>query len=351
MELNLIYKKYLDKKKYIFTLLILILLILSFIALNLGATKTTLLNLIGLTDDKKNEIVNLVLWRIRLPRILAAIVSGGALAISGCIMQNNLKNPLASPFTLGISNAAAFGANVAIILLGAGSVQSSSKDAVIINNPYLVSLSAFFFSMIATLLIIELAKLRVFSKEAIVLSGVALGSLFTAGTTLVQYFAQDFQVAAAVFWTFGDLGRTSWTEVLIIAVVTLVSFIYFYIHRWDYNTIEDSDDVAKSLGVNVERLRYHSMIMVSFATATAVSFIGVIGFVGLIAPHIMRRIVGSDLRFLIPTSAILGSIILLLSDTIARTIVSPIVLPVGVLTSFLGAPIFLYLLIKGEGRR
>lgn len=351
MELNLIYKKYLDKKKYIFTLLILSLLILSFIALNLGATKTTILNLIGLTDGTNGEIVNLVLWRIRLPRILAAIVSGGALAISGCIMQNNLKNPLASPFTLGISNAAAFGANVAIILLGAGSVQSSSKDAVIINNPYLVSLSAFFFSMVATLLIIELAKLRVFSKEAIVLSGVALGSLFTAGTTLVQYFAQDFQVAAAVFWTFGDLGRTSWIEVLIIAVVTLFSFIYFYIHRWDYNAIEDSDDVAKSLGVNVERLRYHSMLMVSLATATAVSFVGVIGFVGLIAPHIMRRIVGSDLRFLIPTSTILGSIILLLSDTIARTIISPVVLPVGVLTSFLGAPIFLYLLIKGEGRR
>lgn len=351
MDFNLIYKKYIDKKKYILALLILILFILSFIALNLGATKTTILNLTGLIKGAKDETVNLVLWRIRLPRILAAIVSGGALAISGCIMQNNLKNPLASPFTLGISNAAAFGANVAIILLGAGTIQSSSIDAVIINNPYIVSLSAFLFSMVATLLVIELAKLRVFSKEAIVLSGVALGSLFTAGTTLVQYFAQDFQVAAAVFWTFGDLGRTSWTEVLIIAVVTLASFIYFYSHRWDYNAIEDSDDVAKSLGVNVERLRYQSMIVVSLATATAVSFIGVIGFVGLIAPHIMRRIVGSDLRFLIPTSTILGSIILLLSDTLARTIISPVVLPVGVLTSFLGAPIFLYLLIKGEGRR
>lgn len=346
MQVDYMYKRYIGRKKYVFIFLLLILFILSFVALNLGASRTTLINLIGFNDQN----VNLVLWRIRLPRILSAIVAGAALSISGCLMQNNLKNPLASPFTLGLSNAAAFGANVAIILLDAGSAQSSTKDAVIINNPYMVSICAFVFSIFATLIVIKLAKFKFFSKEAIVLSGVALGSLFTAATTLIQYFAQDYQVAAAVFWTFGDLGRVSYKEVLIMTIATLISYIYFYIHRWDYNALEVSDDVAKSLGVDVEKLRLRSLLLVSFATATAVSFVGVIGFIGLIAPHIMRRIVGSDLRFLIPTSTILGSVLLLLSDTLARTIISPIVLPVGVITSFLGAPLFLYLLIKGEGR-
>ncbi|CDF57383.1 FecCD family ABC transporter permease [Thermobrachium celere] len=350
MQADIMYKRYVGRKKYVFIVLLLILFILSFLALNLGASRTTLINLIGFFRGINDQDANLILWRIRLPRILAAIVAGAALSISGCIMQNNLKNPLASPFTLGISNAAAFGANVAIILLDAGSTQSSTKDAVIINNPYIVSICAFVFSIFATFIVIKLAKLKFFSKEAIVLSGVALGSLFTAATTLIQYFAQDYQVAAAVFWTFGDLGRVSYKEVLIMATATLISYIYFYVHRWDYNTLEASDDVAKSLGVDVEKLRLRSLLLVSFATATAVSFIGVIGFIGLIAPHIMRRIVGSDLRFLIPTSTVLGSVLLLLSDTLARTIISPIVLPVGVITSFLGAPLFLYLLIKGEGR-
>ncbi|MCX7884196.1 MAG: iron ABC transporter permease [Caloramator sp.] len=351
MQVDIIYKKYIGKKKYVFIMLLLILFILSFIALNLGASKITLIDLIGFFSGINNQDANLIFWRIRFPRILAAIIAGAALSISGCIMQNNLKNPLASPFTLGISNAAAFGANVAIILLDAGSTQSSTKDAVIINNPYIVSVCAFIFSIFATLIVIKLAKLKFFSKEAIVLSGVALGSLFTAATTLIQYFAQDYQVAVAVFWTFGDLGRVSYKEVLIMAVATLISYTYFYVHKWDYNALEASDDIAKSLGVDVEKLRLRSLLLVSFATATSVSFIGVIGFIGLIAPHIMRRIIGSDLRFLMPTSAILGSVLLLLSDTLARTIISPIILPVGVLTSFLGAPLFLYLLIKGEARR
>ncbi|GFR35422.1 FecCD family ABC transporter permease [Thermobrachium celere] len=350
MQADIMYKRYVGRKKYVFIVLLLILFILSILALNLGASRTTLINLIGFFRGIDDQDANLILWRIRLPRILAAIVAGAALSISGCIMQNNLKNPLASPFTLGISNAAAFGANVAIILLDAGSTQSSTKDAVIINNPYIVSICAFVFSIFATFIVIKLAKLKFFSKEAIVLSGVALGSLFTAATTLIQYFAQDYQVAAAVFWTFGDLGRVSYKEVFIMATATLISYIYFYVHRWDYNTLEASDDVAKSLGVDVEKLRLRNLLLVSFTTATAVSFIGVIGFIGLIAPHIMRRIVGSDLRFLIPTSTVLGSVLLLLSDTLARTIISPIVLPVGVITSFLGAPLFLYLLIKGEGR-
>jgi FecCD transport family. len=266
-------------------------------------------------------------------------------------MQNNLRNPLASPSTLGISNAAAFGANIAIIVFGAGSIQSSNTDAVIINNPYAVTASAFMWAMVGTLVIILLARLRGFSPEAMVLAGVAIGSLFSAGTILIQYFAQDVQVAAMVFWTFGDLGRASWKEVGIMAFLVIISIVYFMFKRWDYNVLDTGEETAKGLGVNVDRVRLEGMFVASLITAVTVSFLGIIGFIGLVGPQIIRRIIGADHRFLIPGSALMGALLLLCSDTLARTIIAPVVLPVGAITSFLGAPLFLYLLARGYRKR
>jgi iron complex transport system permease protein len=293
----------------------------------------------------------LVIWNIRLPRVLAGIIAGAGLSAAGCVMQNNLKNPLASPFTLGISNAAAFGANIAIIGFGAGSIQSTSTDAVIINNPYLVTISAFAWSMAAALTILLLARFRGFSPESMILAGVAIGSLFSAATILIQYFAQDMQIAAVVFWTFGDLGRASWKEVIIMAVAVGLAVIYFMLKRWDYNALGSGEETAKGLGVNVERVRLGGMFVSSLITAVAVSFLGIIGFIGLVGPQIMRRIIGGDHRFLVPASVLMGSLLLLVSDTVARTIISPVVLPVGAITSFLGAPLFLYLLARGYQQR
>jgi iron complex transport system permease protein len=196
-----------------------------------------------------------------------------------------------------------------------------------------------------------LAKLRGFLPESIILAGVALGSLFTAGTTLIQYFADDVEVAAAVFWTFGDLGRISWKEVLIITMVISLAFIYFMFRRWDYNALDSGEESAKSLGVNVERVRLGGMFVSSIITAVSVSFLGIIGFIGLISPQIVRRVIGGDHRFLIPISAIMGSLLLLFSDTLARTVIAPVILPVGAITSFLGAPLFLYLLLRGYKKR
>jgi iron complex transport system permease protein len=266
-------------------------------------------------------------------------------------MQNNLRNPLASPSTLGISNAAAFGANLAIIVFGAGSIQSTGTDAVIINNPYLVTVFAFVWAMIGTVIILMLARFRGFSSEAMVLAGVALSSLFSAGTILIQYFAQDVQIAAAVFWTFGDLGRASWREVAILASVISLAVVYFILRRWDYNALDSGEETAKSLGVHVENVRMGGMFVSSLITAVAVSFLGIIGFIGLVGPQIMRRIVGGDHRYLIPASALTGSLLLLVSDTLARTVVSPVVLPVGAITSFFGAPLFLYLLARGYQKK
>lgn len=344
------YKKY-SLRKFLFgIILFIIVVILSFISINLGSTNIKLIDIINALLRGSFSSSAAVVWNIRLPRILAAIIAGVGLAVSGCVMQNNLNNPLASPSTLGISNAAAFGANIGIIVLGAGGIGSNASDAVKINNPYLVGICAFSASICAVLIIIFLARLRGFSSESIILSGVALSSLFSAGTILIQYFAQDTQVAAAIFWTFGDLGRISWNELCILLIVTLIAFVYFMFRRWEYNAIENGNESAKSLGVNVENIRLGGMIVASLVTAVSVSFVGIIGFIGLISPQIVRRILGSDYKFLIPISAIIGAAILLSADTLARIVISPIILPVGAITSFLGAPVFFYLLIRGDNK-
>ena len=341
------YKKYTRKKLLIAVFLLVLVFVLAITAINTGSTNLNPYEILKSIMGQGTDVSSLVIWQIRLPRILGAIIAGAGLSVAGCVMQNNLRNPLASPFTLGISNAAAFGANIAIVILGAGSIQSSSSDAVIINNPYIVTISAFIFSITAMLIILMLAKLKSFLPESIILAGVAIGSLFSAGTILIQYFADDVQVAAAVFWTFGDLGRICWKEVFIMTLIISISLIYFMFRRWDYNALDSGEESAKSLGVNVERVRLGGMLVSSIITAIAVSFLGIIGFIGLISPQIVRRIIGGDHRFLIPISALMGSILLLFSDTIARTIISPIILPVGAITSFLGAPLFLYLLLRG----
>ncbi|MCT4545305.1 MAG: iron ABC transporter permease [Vallitalea sp.] len=342
------YKSYTGKKVGILISSIILMFILSVIAINAGSTNLKFSEIFKSIIGHGTVSSNVVVLSIRLPRVIAAIIAGAGLSVSGCVMQNNLRNPLASPATLGISNAAAFGANLAIIIFGAGSFRSLSADAVIINNPYIVTLSAFVLSMLATIVILLLAKLKSFAPQSIILAGVALGSLFSAGITLIQYFADDVQVAAAVFWTFGDLGRVSWNEVFIMFIIIGIALIYFMFKRWDYNALDSGQEVAKSLGVNVERVRFGGMFVSSLITAVSVSFLGIIGFIGLISPQIVRRIIGGDHRFLIPISAICGSIILLFADTLARTIIAPVILPVGAITSFLGAPLFLYLLIRGQ---
>ncbi|MGB9805048.1 FecCD family ABC transporter permease, partial [Desulfofundulus sp.] len=295
--------------------------------------------------------LNIIIWNIRLPRVLAAVTAGVGLSVAGCVMQNLLRNPLASPFTLGISQGAAFGAAVAIIALGAGSTGSTSADAVIINNPYLVTISAFVGAMATTLVVLFLARVRGVTPEAMVLAGVALGSLFSAATIILQFFASDVQVASIVFWTFGDIGRASWRDLEIIAAVTGSALLYFIANRWNYNALDGGEETARGLGVDVERIRLVGMFAASLVTAVIVSFLGIIGFIGLVGPHMMRRVLGGDHRFLIPASSVMGGLLLLASDTLARTIISPVVLPVGAITSFMGAPLFLYLLSRGYGRR
>ncbi len=287
------------------------------------------------------------IWNIRIPQALTAIAAGAGLAIAGVAMQSVLRNPLASPFTLGLSNAAAFGAAVGILLFDAGTSGTSIRD-VTINNPYLTTIMAFVFSLLTTVIILAIAKIRGATPETMVLAGVAISSLFAAGLMAVQYFVDDTRLASIVFWQFGDVARASWSELGIIAFVVLVCSLYIFWRRWDYNAVDAGEETAKGLGVNVERTRILGMVAASLISATVVAFLGIIGFVGLVCPHMVRRVVGDDHRFLIPASIVCGALLLLLADTVARTIISPHVLPVAVLTAFLGAPIFIYLIIKGR---
>jgi iron complex transport system permease protein len=330
---------------------IFLLLILFVISISVGAVSIPPVEVVQtLFGQQVSDQWTRIIWNIRLPQALAAVVAGIGLSVAGVAMQSILRNPLGSPFTLGISNAGAFGAAVSVIVLGTGTMQSRVAEAVTINNPYLTTMVAFLFCLLATLVILLIARIRGASPEVMVLAGVALSSLFTAGTMFLQYFADDTQLASVVFWTFGDVGRATWQELAIMAVVVVFATLFFFANRWNYNAIDAGDETAKGLGVNVERVRQIGMVIAALVSAVIVSFLGVIGFVGLVCPHMVRRVIGDDQRFLVPGACVAGAVLLLASDTAARLIVAPYVLPVAVLTAFMGAPAFIYLLLRGYRR-
>jgi iron complex transport system permease protein len=323
------------------------LFLMAMVSVAMGAVRIPLDDVIATLFLGGEGLNNTIIWNIRLPRVLTGLVAGAALAMAGAVMQCILRNPLASPYTLGLSQAAAFGASIAIVFFGAGMMQSSSSTGVIVNNPYVITICAFAGSLLGTLIIVVLSALTRVTPEAMVLAGIAIGSMFGAGITAIQFFADSVQLSSIVFWTFGDLGKTTWMYGTIITLVTVPIMAYFLYNRWNYNAIEAGEETAKGLGVNVDRLRIVGMVLSSLLAAVVVSFMGIIGFVGLLGPHIVRRLIGADYRFLIPGSALVGGMILMVSDTVARTIVTPLVLPVGVLTAFLGGPLFVYLLVRG----
>ena len=314
-----------------------ILLLTILMSLRAGSYETPVGELIkgifGMSADRK---INIVVRNNRLPRILTAILAGGGLGLAGCILQAVLRNPLASASTLGVSQGATFGAAFAIVVLGMG---ATSKFG--------IPLCAFIGSIAVALVILGLSKFRQVSPEGIVLAGVAISSMFTGATTLIQYFANEVQLSTLVFWTFGDLGSTGWDDLGGMAIMVMILCVYCIIHRWDYNALLSGEETAISLGINVKRLTLVNMILCCLCSSVVVSNVGIISFIGLVAPHIVRMVVGNNHVYLIPGSVLGGATLLLLGDLFARTVISPVILPIGAITSFLGGPLFLYLLFKG----
>jgi len=311
-QVPLEYTRYIRRKSVLIGGSIVVLAFLLVFSVSMGAADIPLsdvvLTLMGKTISKRFEII---IWNIRLPQAFAAMVAGSGLAVAGAAMQAILRNPLGSPFTLGISHAAGFGAAFSVMILGSGAMSSTSVGAVTLSNPYTTTLLAFFFSMVAAGVILAVSKIRGASPETMVLTGIALASLFTAGTMLLQFFADDVQLAAMVFWTFGDVARASWPELGLLTAVTGTAIAYLMANAWNYNAIDAGDETAKGLGVRVERVRMFGMLTSSLITAVIVSFLGIIGFVGLVCPHIVRRLIGGDHRFLMPATVGIGSIMLL----------------------------------------
>lgn len=335
----------------ILVLFLIVFLLLSFFSLFVGTSslsfKESFYALFGVGD----KISIRIMQNIRLPRVLAAILCGIGLSISGLIMQTCLNNPMASPATLGISNASVLGANVAIILLSGGKVATNNNANWNSFNPYAVSSIAFLFSLGAILLILLIAKTQNFSPETLVLSGLSFSTLFSAITSLLQYFATDTELSSAVYWSFGDLGRVGYKEILIMLFAIVISYVVFTIYSSQLNALCLGDDIAKTTGVNTEFLRFLLLSLASLVTATCISFLGVISFLGLICPHIARKIFSSNHKYLLPTTALSGSILLLISDDISRVILKGFSLPVGALTAIIGAPFFIFIIFSYERRK
>ena len=280
-------------------------------------------------------LADVCVWNLRLPRIFLGIVAGIGLGIAGAVMQAVLRNPLASPYTLGISSGAGFGASLAI-LAGAG----------IVGGKYLIIGNAFIFALLVSFIILGLSSRKGATPETMILAGIAMMYLFGAMTTILQYFGEAEAVKEAVFWMVGDLNRASWSVVTVVSVAIALCAPYLMAKSWDLNVMGAGDETAKSLGVNVKRTRVTTMIVSTLMVATIVCFTGTIGFIGLVAPHMTRLAIGGDNRYVLPVSGLLGAVILITADLVARRIMAPVILPVGAVTAFMGAPLFLYLIMR-----
>jgi iron complex transport system permease protein len=280
-------------------------------------------------------LADICVWNLRLPRIILGIVAGIGLGLAGAVMQAILRNPLASPYTLGISSGAGFGASLAI-LAGAG----------IVGGKYLIIGNAFVFALLVSFIILGLSSRKGATPETMILAGIAMMYLFGAMTTILQYFGEAEAVKEAVFWMVGDLNRASWSVVTIVSVVIALCTPYLMAKSWDLNVMGAGDETAKSLGVNVKRTRVLTMVVSTVMVATIVCFTGTIGFIGLVAPHMTRLAIGGDNKYVLPVSGLLGAVILISADLVARRIIAPVILPVGAVTAFMGAPLFLYLIMR-----
>lgn len=290
-----------------------------------------------------NDHVSMIIASIRLPRALAALLVGMLLGLSGVVMQGVLRNPLASPFTLGISQAAGFGASFAIIVFESTTL-SREHWFFTINIP----LFAFLASMVCSILIIYLGKKVGMSPTALILAGVGLGALFHSGTMFLQYFTTEINAAATLFWTFGDLSKSTYPILWILGAVFGICLIILWASHWKFDALGFGDESAFNKGVNVTTFRISMLLFSSLCTALAVAFFGIIGFIGLVAPHLVRLILGNSHSALIPLSALSGGVLLLGADLAARMMLYPSMLPVGILTSLIGAPMLLYLLVYGR---
>lgn len=284
-----------------------------------------------------------ILWEVRLPFATMAVLVGASLGLAGAQMQTVLNNPLASPFTLGLSAAATVGASVAIL---------TGFDAFGLGPQIALPLGAFAGAVAAALLIHLLAWRWGASVGAVVLFGIALMFTFEALLWLLQFMADANALQQIVFWNMGSLARSTWPKIAVLAAVLALCFGWTQRQAWQMTALRSGEDHARSSGVAVERLRLESLLRVCLLSATALAFVGTIGFVGLVGPHIARLALGEDHRFYLPASALAGALMLSGASILSKTLVPGVVLPIGIVTALVGVPVFMALVMRSrEGLR
>ena len=331
------------KKKIFIFLMILAIVLVVLLAVTIGPIEMTvkdayqviLHHLWPSIVEPVQGIIDGVVWKVRVPRVLTGLFVGFGLAISGAVMQPILRNPMATPYTLGVSSSAGFGAALAILLghrLGNGIAS--------------IMMSAFAFSLLVVFVIALISKWNKARPEVIILTGIALSYLFNAGIRLLQYIVDPIYTKEMVFWLAGSLYKGTWENLSYISLTVVILSALIIFKSKDLNAICAGDEVAQSVGIDVEKTRLFLLVAASLLTAVLVSFTGTIGFIGLVGPHITRMVLDGDNFFVIVGSGFVGALLLVTSDVVAMNIIAPTILPIGVITAFMGVPLFLYLILK-----
>lgn len=282
-----------------------------------------------------------IVWDIRLPYSVMAVLVGACLSVAGNEMQTIMNNSMASPFTLGISTAASFGAALAIIL----GVSSPGVDA-----EWMIVVNAFLFAFGAVLLLQSLSGLIGAGSDNLVLFGIALVFTFNALIGIMQYVASAEALQQFVFWTLGSLTKSNWSNILVLGLIFLLVVPFSLRASWRLNALRMGDDSAESIGISVKRFRLFSLLRISILTAASVAFVGVIGFIGLVGPHIAKLLIGEDHRFSLPASILSGALIMSLASILSKSVVDGAIIPVGIVTSLIGVPVFVGLIIMRNRR-
>ncbi|BFI69949.1 FecCD family ABC transporter permease [Yersinia pseudotuberculosis] len=281
-----------------------------------------------------------IVWDIRLPYALMAVVIGLSLGLAGAEMQTILNNSLASPFTLGVSSAAAFGAALAIV---------SGIGIPGVPDQWFISVNAFIFALFAALMLDGITRWTRVASSGVVLFGIALVFTFNALVSMMQFIASEDTLQGLVFWTMGSLARASWAKLGIMLAVFALMLPLSMMNSWKLTALRLGEDRAISFGIDVRRLRLGTLLRISMLSALAVAFVGPIGFIGLVAPHIARMIFGEDHRFYLPASALIGALVLSMASIASKNLIPGIIIPVGIVTSLVGVPFFLSIILRHRG--
>ena len=289
-----------------------------------------------LTGNINDTYADFVIWELRMPRVIGGIFAGVGLAICGVVMQNTLKNPLADPYTTGVSSGASMGATVTLTIFG-GALGS-----------WYGAIGAFVFALVPVAIMIGITKMKDASATTMVMAGIGIMYIFNAITTMMMMSTNSQTMQAIYNWQVGTLDLLAWEQLPVLIAIVVVGIIISMIISGKLNVLATGDESAKAMGINADKMRIWCLILVGIVSAAVVAFTGLIGFVGLVAPHITRLFIGSDNKFLIPAAGVFGGMLMIIADAVGRIILFPEVIQVGVIMSFIGGPVFLALLLGSK---